>query len=798
MMSLRFVSQYPPAITLGVALLLSLVAWWLYRRELRKLDLGSASWWLPTLRSLAIFLIVLTLAEPIVESRKREGQPGRVLFLLDASESMASLDGGNNTRFERATEHLIHPIEGILPQLSSEFEVSVRSFGVASTNSSPSEAEGAFRLWESNLSATQDLPDSPVDWLPSAWSRTTAVGDSLSQASEFIEDSSRSSTSVVVLLSDGQSNSGASPISIAEELASAETPVFAVGYGPVDGISDVSLVAVTLPNRVYRTDVLNGTLSISDQLPPGTPFTAELRRGDEVVWQQEFVGEGTGSRGIPFSLPIEPLFKAESAALPQGVEYATLPLKLSARLTTRVSEANLANNQREVFLSVASQKSRLLLVDGRSRWETRYLRNVFSRDPAWQIDTVLDHASVAKATENNAQDSHAQENDGSENPTPESAVVLPQTREELNRYNLIIVGDVEAAFWKTETLIWLSDFVQRGGGLIFIDGARQNLQNDGYASINSLLPIRWTNNNMDGTNDATPKRTELTSVGRVVEALKLSSDAAEDNDAIWQQLPSLQFVSAVEALPGSEVLVEAVVDKNRHPLLITRRFGAGRVLFVATDESWRWRYKVADLVHQRFWNQLARWSMRVPMSVQGEFVSLDTGPASIELGQSIEVQCSLRELNGDVATGRTASAVVRRDGQVIARIPLAAQTELPGAYAGEIRSLPAGDYQVQIEAAGYPREALEAASKFSIVAPQSIEMQQLTRNDVLLRQIADITGGEYVPEDKVDQLPELLRPMSGGRITQSATLLWQSYWWFVAAIILLVLEWILRKRSGLI
>ena len=33
-----------------------------------------------------------------------------------------------------------------------------------------------------------------------------------------------------------------------------------------------------------------------------------------------------------------------------------------------------------------------------------------------------------------------------------------------------------------------------------------------------------------------------------------------------------------------------------------------------------------------------------------------------------------------------------------------------------------------------------------------------------------------------------LRPLSGGRITRSAKLLWQSYWWFVPTLLLLIAE----------
>ena len=34
--------------------------------------------------------------------------------------------------------------------------------------------------------------------------------------------------------------------------------------------------------------------------------------------------------------------------------------------------------------------------------------------------------------------------------------------------------------------------------------------------------------------------------------------------------------------------------------------------YMGFDESWRWRYEVADLYHQRFWNQLKTRVMERP------------------------------------------------------------------------------------------------------------------------------------------------------------------------------------------
>ena len=63
--TLRFVGDWLWWIGLPLALVLAGVAFWLYRRELRE-RVDSLRWWLPTLRALAVFLIVMILTGPVL------------------------------------------------------------------------------------------------------------------------------------------------------------------------------------------------------------------------------------------------------------------------------------------------------------------------------------------------------------------------------------------------------------------------------------------------------------------------------------------------------------------------------------------------------------------------------------------------------------------------------------------------------------------------------------------------------------------------------------------------------------
>jgi hypothetical protein len=784
MNSLRLLSDWPWPVGVSLALALALLAWWLYRREARLLA-SRNRWLLPLLRSVAILLLLLTFLEPVIHHRVREGNPGRITFLIDGSQSMTIPDdpqtvkgapsGGSaksspaSMRFDRAANLLLRNQQLSIEKLSEEFEVSIRRVDEGQTST----------LWEANAEEVPELPDSSAGWTPAVWSNTSSLGDALkrsreSQSNLGANPDAAAQRSIIVLLSDGQNNAGALPLEVAAQ-GDAGQAVFAVGYGATAEATDLSVQAIDCPPRVFRTDTLRGTLQLTDRIGKGKTFIASLIVAGEVVWKQTLTAENTANRRVEFALPVAPLYELLQKQLPANVKYAVLPMQLAAQVTSDVPEVNLLNNLFTLNTSVAAQRSRLLLLDGRSRWEDRYLRNMFDRDPAWQVDCQI-----------------AADLEGFQ---------FPKTRDELFQYDLVVLGDLPGKLLSGEHITWLREFVElNSGGLILISGARRCLAQPEYAELQKLFPVRW--NPADPERGIAlqrlPKGVELTSSGQSLSALRIDARGESESHSLWAQLPSLQFVDKVEVLPGAEILATANSEIESQPLFITRRFGAGRVFFSATDETWRWRYKVADVVHQRLWNQVARWVMRTPMAVQGEFVSLDCGAASSPLGKSIEVRAQLRDRLGQPATGSSPTALLSVGGEPVARVPLLEDPNIPATYFAAIASLPAGDYDVAIDAAGYNREALDVHTNFSVVGPPSVEMQRVVCDDQMLRELSEKTGGKYLAEADADQLFPLLRPLSGGRFVESDTLLWQTYWWFAAAMALLVAEWWLRKRAGLV
>jgi hypothetical protein len=105
------------------------------------------------------------------------------------------------------------------------------------------------------------------------------------------------------------------------------------------------------------------------------------------------------------------------------------------------------------------------------------------------------------------------------------------------------------------------------------------------------------------------------------------------------------------------------------------------------------------------------------------------------------------------------------------------------------------DGEVLIEA---PGASQRPAQKHWAGTRDAVELGRVSLDQDTLKQIAENGGGVYFHESSAEQILEHLRPLSNGMIVESDILVWQSFYWFWAIILLLAIEWWMRKRAGLV
>ena len=651
--------------------------------------------------------------------------------------------------------------ESFLGELARKHEVHVFFHG----------EKGLSPLWHSDAGAE-------LSSLPSFDAPATNLASALGTVSAQIGSDGRAA---VVLLSDGQHNGDESLPEAARLLGARRIPVHAVGLGSPARPPDLALLKVEAPESVFFEERVRGQVVIKDDMPAGLRFKVTVREGDTVIWEESVVTTGASVRRIPFEFGIKQQVAARvELGKQERLEFACVPLDLQVVLSPVAGEVEPGNQKGSLRLRALTQKRRVLVVDGRPRWETRFLRNLLERDPLWDVLTVVAGAKTEEPVL-------------ARGAGPEA---LPGSSAELNAFDLVVFGDVPRDLWRREELAWMRDFVvRRAGGLILIDGSREWLRGYGDSPLGPLIPVEWEGN--AGGVRAGIAGFEFNERGGQHSALSLASERGA-NLRIWSQLPASHWVSGGQPKPGAETLLDVRVRNRTLPGVVYWPVGGGKILYHGFEDSWRWRYGVADQYHARYWSQMAQWIAEAPFAVRDKFVSLDAGPLTYRPGDRAELRVRLRDGQGLPVTQAAVDAVLVRDGICSGTVRLVPDDAGGGLFRGKTAALEPGNHEVRLESEAIPASELKAKTTFKVESPETGELNQLHLNEEALLEVAASSGGRYFREEDAAALLEVLAPMSRGKVIESKTVLWQSPWWFWSVILLLTGEWVLRKRWGLL
>ncbi len=774
--TLRFAGDWSLSVVVAVTAVAVLAVMALYLRETRTLA-SPYRWLLPGLRGSAVALVLLILAGPVWHRRQVFGTLGHVTFAVDVSQSMSLSDSTESesspSRLQRATELLAGDSTraGWIESLRQTHEIDVVEFSSGSPRTVWSSAQELDELTLGELEATGDSTD-----LSSVFENPRGIDPETGADSTAPDADPTAIRRATVLLTDGRDTTGRSALDVAQRTA-ATTSLHTVGIGSEQEPTDVGVMSVVHPDSVASDGRLTGEIVLKHFGLADSTVNLRLEAFAETVWRETVSIDADGRQTIPFDVEIGPIVEDRLAGLSRRVKRNTVVLEMRAMVEPVAGEMTEKNNAFDFRVAASTRERRLLVLDGSSRWEIRYLRNLFERDPRWEVDAVLIGAGT----------------DLAQPAWGDQPGELPATREAMARYDAVVLGEIPVRHFDSAAMFRFTDFVTRGGGLIIIDGRYDRVRELAATELGDLVPVRHLDRERPEVRFVQP-----TSRGREHPILNLRG-RSDDLAAFWRRLPPPVGVVPSVAKEDAEVWGEAIGrDGRRHPWLVTRLFGAGRVFYLAAGQTWRWRYKVADRFHARFWNQLVTAAMPPPYSASDDFVAIGTDRIEYTPGDRARVRARLQDTGGEPIGDATVDALIVSGDQVIATVPLSADDPARGTYDGSTPPLESGRYEVKVRASGFDSAALQASTPIWVASRESAEFERVSLDRDTVAQLAEAGGGVYVHESSAERLLEELKPLSTGRIVESDYVLWQSYYWFTAVLVLLALEWWLRKRAGLV
>ena len=654
----------------------------------------------------------------------------------------------------------------LLPRLDKEFDLAAFEFGQGVAELSARKGGG-----ETNPPPRDKKAKVSVDsftWVDrlEATAPVTALGDALR---EVMNRKRGQPVAGVVLFTDGANNAGSQPREAAALAAQEKVPLFIYGLG-ITSPRDIILQNLFAQDVSFVRDEVPVTVRVRGQGLAGESAEVQLKLGDRVVATRSITFSGDPEQVVPLKFT------------PQ----APGDFELTASIEARPDETVQDNNARTQRLKVIDAKIKVLLADQSPRWEFRYLQAMLLRDRRVELKCYL------------------VEGDKGISRVPDSPYLpeFPARRDDLFKYDLVILGDMDPKVLNAQHQENLNKLVSDfGGALVVLAGKRFMPGSYRRSVLEKLLPVEFDPPTLETAQDPVadkPVKLQLTSAGRASAMLRLS-DKEEENNQIWAQLPPVYWVARVSRpKPAAEVLL---VDPDpgretrfgKMPVLAAQQYGLGQVLFVGTDNFWRWRKNAGDFYHTAIWGQIAqRVSIQRLLGVSKR-TQLTSDRQNYFTGDRVTIYARLYSGVGfdPVQEPAVQGGFALKSGQgPRAEVILRPVPEQAAMYRGEFIAPTAGAYNFWVESD--PATQLD----FSVSEPR-FEFGETAMNEPLLKDLAVVTGGQFFREEDLAKLPDAISAKTERVRSPLEVELWASPLYFVLMLGVVTLEWVVRKWSHL-
>jgi len=336
----------------------------------------------------------------------------------------------------------------------------------------------------------------------------------------------------------------------------------------------------------------------------------------------------------------------------------------------------------------------------------------------------------------------------------------------------------------------LAKWVAKGGSLWLLGSSPPDSD---ISALEGILPVKFLRGVLSGDSEFF---TELTESGRT--HFITTGIEGRNSERDWSLLPPLSSISPVSSVPSKGlVLAQAVFadQKKRLPAIVTGKHGSGKILVMPFSGIWRWRLMMEgagkeDLFFSAFVMGTFRW---LTSDTETSPLSVTTDQRSYLSGQEISFEGRLFDNIYTPVSGADISLIIDDDPS----LKVILEETSPAVYHGKQRSIKPGEHVFSAVAYIGNNRFAESSDSFS-VEQISLDMFDSKPDPALMGTIAKRTGGIGVTFSGIDSIFTSLQPrFNTERYTEKHHVYLSPFMPFVI-VILLAVEWGIRKRRGML
>lgn len=787
-------------VTLGIAGALLIV--WVYRHEGRsrpaRISLGILR------GALAAFVLIL-LNNPILSRVITITQPSVVAVLVDHSLSMSIHDvdakPGNSgpSRLESAVNLLDGQNQALLKRLGSVHTLHFYSF-----DSSPRPLGDYTEPKESEKSSSADGKPSDQEKANQSLIRALQQIKADGAATQVVpsiltvlDDLQGQRLAGIVVLTDGRDTPTAPLAEAYHALANFGIKVFPISVGSEAAPKNVELTSVSVQDSAFKDDIVDVRFTLrATGFEPGHPVRVKLIDKKTKLPLRDMDDKPAEKIiHVADSNPIEDeiLFKPDHVG----------PLDIQVEAEKQPGEIDEQDNIRLAQTSILDASINVLYVEGYPRWEYRYIKNEMIRDKTVNISCLLVSADPTFLQEGDDPIPSSGPDAGSK--FPGRITRFPETMEELMLYDVVLFGDVDPREFTDTQLQLIQEFVaKKGGGFGMIAGEHWSPIAYRNTPIDLLLPVNTATVKPDPPDEeiADGFRPILTKQGAESSIFRFFAERKDNENYIKNQLqPLFWYCRGVTVKPGvGEVYAEHPFDigpdGRKSPLLVVGRFGSGRTLFSAYDDSWRWRFYTGESIFDTYWVQQLRYLARSKKLGQRK-LTFAADRQTYQQGEPIRL--ALRVLDPKLLQELPPEIPVQmldENGMTVRAEKLQKEGGQGDYYTTAFVADRLGRFTMRLPASVGEADVLDLPVE--IIVPR-LELADPQVNKTGLSRIAAETGGQSLTVDSARaQLPTLLQSAARTVALVFSRPLWDKPLAMIIFVLLITTEWVLRKVYGMV